>query len=532
MGNSSKRAALLQHSACRVRLPSRCYTLCLALLILPSLGFAQLNHVEAAARLLSQGQTDQAEAEARQALGNSSTRALALAMLGTIRLQEGKYKESASFLTEALTLDPRLVGARTTLGNAYVFQGKPNLARRSFQEALRLDPGNFNARLGLAKLETSLHNYQQSLDLAGPIVSQLCESDDGILLLATDYGSLGRKKELKGLVSSWQQLAAPSDESSLEFGNILTMFGMNPEAKQVLEAEETKITEHPSPTLAFKLGKSYLSLGVLERAQQNFQLALSLNPGCAACDQSLAEIAEREGNTEKALAYLITAKQQDPENPEILFEFGKVCLQRNLLEDALPALTKAVALKPDRDPYVYVLASANVAQGNLSKAASLLARLLQKHPHDAVLKYATGAVDYLQGKYTEAESLLKQSLQAQPDQVAASYYLGLTYDAVGQDDLAVGVFRELLRSHPEHAPSYVRLGSILLRQHHYEEAQQDLERAILLDPGSVQGHYQLGLLLRRLGRTAESENQFTESRKLESERSSQTDLRLRLLLPD
>jgi tetratricopeptide (TPR) repeat protein len=232
------------------------------------------------------------------------------------------------------------------------------------------------------------------------------------------------------------------------------------------------------------------------------------------------------------LAYLVTAKQLDPEDPEILFEFGKVCLQRNLLEDALLALEKAVALKPDRDPYVYVLASANVARGNLSKAASLFARILQKHPHDAVVKYSIGAVNYLQGKYPEAESLLKQSLRAQPEQVAASYYLGLTYDARGQDELAVTVFRDLLRSHAEHAPSYVKLGSILLRQHHYDEAQQDLERAVLLDPGSVQAHYQLGLLFRRLGRTAESDSQFAESQKLEAERSSQTDLKLRLLLPD
>jgi len=312
----------------------------------------------------------------------------------------------------------------------------------------------------------------------------------------------------------------------------LTMFRMTLEAKQVFEAEEAKIAEHPSPTLALQLGKSYLSLGVLDRAEQNFQRALDLNPACAACDQGLAEIAERQGNTEKALAYLVTAKQLDPEDPEILFEFGKVCLQRNLLEDALLALEKAVALKPDRDPYVYVLASANVARGNLSKAASLFARLLQKHPHDAVVKYSIGAVNYLQGKYPEAESLLKQSLRAQPEQVAASYYLGLTYDARGQDELAVTVFRDLLRSHAEHAPSYVKLGSILLRQHHYDEAQQDLERAVLLDPGSVQAHYQLGLLFRRLGRTAESDSQFAESRKLEAERSSQTDLKLRLLLPD
>jgi tetratricopeptide (TPR) repeat protein len=532
MRNFGERAALLQHSARLIGLARSRYKLCLILLLLPSVGLAQLNHIETATRLLSQGQTEQAETEARQALGNPATRALGLALLGTIRLQEGKYRESTSFLTQALALNPNLVGARTTLGNVYVFQGKPDLARKSFQEVLRLDPGNFNARFDLAKVEASLHNYKQSLIVAGPIVRQLSDSEDGILLLATDYGSLGRKDELRALVRAWQQLPTASDESSLELGNTLAMSGMNLEAQQVFEAEETKITAHPSPTLAFNLGKGYLSLGVLDRAEQNFQLTLSLNPACAACEQSLAEIAERQGDTEKALAHLITAKQRAPEDPEILFQFGKLCLQRNLLEDALPALTKAVDLKPDQDSYVYVLASANVAKGNLPKAASLFDQLLQKHPHDAVLKYASGAVDYLQGKYAEAESSLKQSLQAQPEQVAASYYLGLTYDALGHDDQAVAVFRDLLKSHPQHAPTYVKLGSILLRQHHYDEAQQDLERAVALDPGSVQAHYQLGLLLRRLGRTAEADSQLAESRKLETERSSQTDLKLRLLLPD
>ena len=532
MRSFGERTEILRHCACRVRPAVHWYKLCLALLILPSIGLAQLNHIEMAARLLSQGQVDQAETEARQALGNPTTRALAFAMLGTIRLQEGRYEESASFLTQALALNPHLVGARTSLGNACLLQGKTELARKSFQEAVRLDPGNFNARFELAKVEASLHNYRRSLDAAGPIVAQLSGSDDGILLLATDYGSLGRQEELEALARNWEQLSAPSDESSLEFGNVLAMFGMTLEAKQIFEAEEAKIAAHPSSTLAFKLGKSYMSLGILDRAEQNFQRALDLNPACADCDQSLAEIAERQGNTEKALAFLVAAKQLAPEDPEILFEFGKVCLQRNLLEDALPALAKAAALKPERDPYVYVLASANVAQGNLSNAASLFARLLQKHPHDAVLKYSMGAVDYLQGKYAEAESSLRQSLRAQPDQVAASYYLGLTYDALGQDDRAVAVFRDLLKGHPQHAPSYVKLGSILLRQHNYDEAQQDLERAISLDSGSVQAHYQLGLLFRRLGQTAESDNQFAESRKLEAERSSQTDLKLRLLLPD
>jgi tetratricopeptide (TPR) repeat protein len=519
---------------CRWRLqhPRLWYMLSLSFFVSPAITSAQINHIEAAAQLLSQGQMDQAETEARQALADPTSHALALAMLGTIRLQQGKYLASTRFLNQALTLNPHLVGARTSLASAYQLQGKPDLARRNFQEALKLDANNFNARFGLAKVEASLHNYQQSLDLVSSIIPQVAGSEDGILLLATDYGALGRKDELRSLVRNWHSWPSPSEGSSLELANILAMSGMTDEAREILEAAETGASTHPSAELALALGGSYLSLGVLDRAEQNFQLALTANPGCVACYLGLAEIAERQENAEKALSYLVTAKRQSPDDPEVLFEFGKVCLQRNLLDDAVPALTKAVALKPDREQYVYVLASANVAKGDLSKASSLFAGLLKKRPQDPVLKYASGAVYYLQGKYPEAESLLKQSLQAQPDQVAAAYYLGLTYDAVGRDGEAVGVFRELLKSHPDHGPSCVKLGAILLRQHEYDEAQQQLEHAVSLDPGSVEAHYQLGLVLRRLGKTAESENQLAESRRLESERRVQTDVRLRLLLPD
>src|SRR5260370_7970665 len=111
-------------------------------------------------------------------------------------------------------------------------------------------------------------------------------------------------EEIRGLFRGWQQLPGPSDESSLEFGNVLTMFGMTTEAKQVFEAEETKIAELPSPALALKLGKSYLSVGVLDRAEQNFQRALALNPACAACDQAFPHIPDPHRKTETAFPYL------------------------------------------------------------------------------------------------------------------------------------------------------------------------------------------------------------------------------------
>ncbi len=506
--------------------------LVLTILVCPAILCAQMDQIQAAAGLLSQGKLQQAEARARIALHDPDTRPLALAMLGTIRLQQQKYNQSINFLTRALALNPHLVGARTTLGDAYVFQGKTELARKSFQEVLRLDPANFNARLDLAKLEASIQKFRESLEIAIPIIPQLAQSEDGILLLATDYAAVGRKDELKSLVEPWSQLMSVSDESAIAFRNILADAGMTAEAKEVLETEQAKLSANPSVPLANALAKAYFSAGDLARAEQDFQLGLALKPDCAACNYGLAQIAEAQNNTEKALAYLIAAKNTEPDNPDILFEFGKVCLERDLLDDAVPALSKAVALRPTSDSHIYMLGSAYVSTRKLDKAAALFTQLVHKHPDDPVVTYALGSVYYLQGKYSEAEASLTQSLHAKPDQVAASYYLALTYDAVGQDDQAVQMLRDLVKSHKDHAPSYTKLATILIRRHQYEEARQDLERAIALDPKSVEAHYQLGLLLRRLGETAESDNQLAESRKLESERHAQTDVHLRLLLPN
>lgn len=504
----------------------------LLVLVLVAATYAQTSQIEVAAQLLSSGDVVHAEAEARKALQDPSTKALALAMLGTIRLQQGKADDSIKFLNQALALNSKLVGARTTLGNAYAFAGKLDSAAKCFRDVLSADPGNLNARFDLFKLEATRRNFQQSLDVGAPILPQLVSSDEGIAVLASDYGALGKKQELGKLVGHWQKLPEASDDAALDFATTLLANGMRPEAASVLEQEEKRLEAHPQSGAALRLASAFVELGALDRAESSAQLALSQDPQCTACYQTLAQISERQNNSEKALSFLVKAKQLAPQDPEVLFEFGKVCLERNLLEDALPALSKAVELKQENDSYVYVLGSANVGKGRLPDALELFQRLLRKRPDDALLNYAVGAVYYLQNKYSEAEASLKKSLATQPKQIPAAYYLALTYDAIGDDERAIPIFRDLIKDNPEHVPSYVKLGGILVRQHQYEEAERDLQRAVSLDPNSVEGHYQLGLVLRRLGKAAESETQFAESDRLETEQSAQRDVHLRLLLPD
>src|SRR5207244_8715954 len=120
--------------------------------------------LQTAADLVQQGRLDEAEQQARIALSDPQTRAAVCSVLGTIRLQQKRIPESVSFFQEAIRLEPRLVGARLSLAEAYTAQGKEASAVAMYRRVLDLDSSNAQARFALARYESDRGNYRQSLE--------------------------------------------------------------------------------------------------------------------------------------------------------------------------------------------------------------------------------------------------------------------------------------------------------------------------------------------------------------------------------
>lgn len=511
-----------------------CWGVALVLFLGSPRSFAQdapTNHLERAVALIMQGDLEGAEKEAKLALDQPSTRALAYAALGTIRLQQKRLEESSQYLQKATQLNPQLIGARLSLGQAYALQGKTELARQMFQQALEMDPGNPAARMNLAQLEATAGNYKSSLEVLEPIAGQLRSSPDGLLLLLVDNLGLGRKDAARALVSDWMALREDVPPPlAIEFARPLTEVGLAQEAVRVLE--KAKGAAPASFELAYALGGAYLANGDTQRASDYYERAASLNEGCVLCLRQVAKIAEREGKKEKALSYLIKAKVAEPENPEVLFEFGRLCLEGDLFRDALPALEKAVQLRPENDRYNYVLASAYVGKMRHQDALVILDRLVKKHPENPILNYAIGSVLCTVGTDLDgAENYLRKSINLQPDQLAAYYYLGLVVLRKRDQDQAVEIFQELLQRYPDHLGSLEQLGTIRVKERKYEEAQRVLEKVLRLDPDSQIGHYQYGLLLGRLGKKEESAKHMEIAQQLEEVRKKESKMEFHLLNP-
>jgi tetratricopeptide (TPR) repeat protein len=483
-----------------------------------------------AASLFEQGRLEEADQQAQLALSNPQTRPVACSVLGSIRLQQKRLPESARLLEEAIRLEPHLLGAHLTLAQIYTLEGKPELALPLYRRVLTFDPSNAAARLALAQSEAESGHYQKSLELAKPALPDLKQSVDGLFLLATDYLKTNDRTAAAALASDWERLLDVPTDWSMKFALLLGQGGAIPEAIDILEG--VKQRGSPSYELAFNLAGLYVLKKDFGRALDSYDQALTLKPDSLPALQQAAGIAEDRGELERALSYWMRAKKIEPNNPEILFGFGRVCLKMDLIEDAEPALTQAVNLRPDNPSYQYMLASTKVGKKQFESAQSILEGLLKQKPSDPQLQYAMGSVLYLQSHLDDAASHLRESVRLQPEQLAPYYYLALVARDQGRDVEAIQALETLLQRYPDHEPSCEALGSLLMNAQRYPEAEASLEKAVRLNPKSVKANYQLGLLLTRMGKKEEANKRLEIAKALRKDDAENSRLQLRLTDPD
>ena len=486
--------------------------------------------LQKAAALVQEGRLEEADQQARLALSDPQTRAVACSILGTIRVQQKRLPESVKLFQEAIRLDPHLLGAQLSLAEVYTAQGQSGLAVGLYRRILTLDPSNASARLVLARLESEEGNYRKSLELAQPVLPVLKQSPEGLVMLATDYLKTGNREATADLAKDWARLADPPPAWSIKFAVLLAREGIVQPAIEIMERVQQ--TSPPSFELAFNLGGAYLLKNDPVKALESYDQALSLRPTSVPALQQAAEIAERQNELERSLSYWMRARKVEPNNAAILLGFGRVCLKMDLLDDAEPALTQAVSLRPEDPAYRYMLAAAKVGKRQFEAAQTLIEGLVKEKPEDSQLQYALGSVLYLEGHLAEAAVHLRESVRLLPDQLAPYYYLALVARDQGNDAEAIGMLQDLLRRYPDHALSCEALGSLLMSAQRYPEAESSLEKAVLLNPKSVKANYQLGLLLTRMGKKTEADKQLEIAKSLRQEDEANSRLQLRLLDPD
>jgi tetratricopeptide (TPR) repeat protein len=237
--------------------------------------------------------------------------AAALALGLATRERNRAYRSDVAIWTDNVLHRPTNPRAHLALGSALAMEWKNEEAAQQFEETLKIDPGDFEARrnLGLAyyhlgRADAALAEYRT---IAPPTPDSAALHYD--IGLALDLA--GRTAEAAGEYARAVQLNPGDTEAHNNLGSALFRTGHPSEA-----VAQYGLALALSPNLArvhYNLAITLASMGGLQRAADEYREALRIDPGYAEAHNNLGNLLEEMGDAAGALAEYREAARIKPD---------------------------------------------------------------------------------------------------------------------------------------------------------------------------------------------------------------------------
>ena len=439
---------------------------------------------------------------------------------------------------EAATLAPTLAEAHTALAEiAFYYPPQDfNAAALEGTNATRVDPDNFGGHQLLSRLFTiksGLHERslnKVSVELAIKELKEVARLDknnaESWALLGEFYEATGRTEEALGAWERWA--AAPPATDTRFFQYITNGRELGPDAAYA------------------RLGEALLKAGRTKEALSAIRSAIARDPENKDYVELLAQAVATGGvNDAAAIAELTRMLSSDPAR------LGAALLGAGRLPEALAAIRRAVALKPD-NRNLLLLNRAFEADGSKDKGAIAdVQRIVAADPANTLALQILARMKTRTGDWQEAVALLRGHLKGSPADFSLYLTISATYTEAGQGREAVDAaqkalelakpedqemitaalltlssaqertgdmksaeesLRRVLASEPDNATALNNLGYFLTeRNERLQEALEMIQRAVKAEPGNASFLDSLGWVYFKLGQLDKAEQNLSEA---------------------
>jgi tetratricopeptide (TPR) repeat protein len=312
--------------------------------------------------------------------------------LGLIYVRTAQFDKAIPALTRVIELGGGDKYTYGMLGFAYSSQDNHLCAESAFRQAILLDPGTLDWKMGLARSLFKQQCYAEAAAFCDNLIASDPNRAELWLLQANAY--LGLNQPMKAAVN--YELADRMGKSTADSLNMLgdiyvnqELFGMAVASYlRALERDPTRSTER-----AIRAAKVLAARGALDETKQLVERI----EGLQGSDRSKAD-------------------QRD-----LLMLRVRVAVAEHSGEEEIKMLEQLVALDPLDGESLILLGLYCARSGDAEKAVFYYERAesLEKHEADAKIRHAQLLVG--QGKYTEALPLLRRAQDLKPREDVQKY---------------------------------------------------------------------------------------------------------------
>ncbi len=356
----------------------------------------------------------------------------------------------------ALKLNPGYLPAAKNLAHLELQAGKPEAARKHFQTILAKEENNSRAMVELAKLWLASGDQKQAIGLLERAVKTDSRSIEAYQLLVNHH--LRSKRVPSALTLAREALAANPDQPDALYLLGLAQLASDDVSSALSTFKKLTALAPRSPTIHYRLATAQIAAKDLAGAQQSLQTALNLSPKALDLHVALFQLMQMRGHDDEAIRLAHTLQQIHP----------KVATGFSLEGDAL------------------------VKAGQHARAAAAYAKAFDRAQNGSLLSKLHRALT-LAGKRPEADVRLAAWLKLHPDDLTARVYLAQDHAEAGRNRQAIEQYEYLLRKRQD--PILLNNLAGLYFKEKDQKAKATAEQAYKLAPNSPYVQDTLGWIL-------------------------------------
>ena len=243
-----------------------------------------------------------------------------------------------------------------------------------------------------------------------------------VLLLAVLMGCTRHQMSFwRDNVTLWNHTLACTSRNTLAhlcLGNTFVHLGQMDKA---INQYQAAIAIDPDYALSHcNLGIALASLGRLEEAIEEYQRTLNLQPNNALAHNNLAHSLSIQGRFDLAMSHCREALRIDPRLAEAHFNIANICYCRGRFDEAIQEYQQALGVNPDLAIVHYPLARALAERGRLDEAIAEYGKALEtKSECDCDIHNSLGLALAARGRTEEAAEHFRSALTIRPDFIEA-----------------------------------------------------------------------------------------------------------------
>lgn len=347
---------------------------------------------------LWRGNSTQALAMWEQCLQRDPKYVYAFVGQASVAAERAEHERAAELAEQALQLEPRNFQARAILADALLQLGRAADVPAVLDVFLQTDPrsqGHFLLGQAFGQLE-QYEKARDQYESAIRIFPDYVEAYNG---LARAYERLGEADKAKQAMDTFRRLGSPEKAAARIRGATLS---------------DLELLYRGAAVLYTDAGRLFYTRGHAAEAETLWLRAAALDANNVPCRQSLAWLTRNASRPGETIAWLKQLAAIEPQNPSYWLEVGRVYEDLALLPAAEEAFVRAAEAAPESDAGHAAVADLLVRyQQNLPEALQRARRAVEINPSAA--NYAVlSAASRLNRDRTAALEAIEQAVKLAP----------------------------------------------------------------------------------------------------------------------